>query len=167
MTTEIASEHGETTCARILCVGDDVRELLGIQGQLDSEFVCVLVACSTDADAVLATEPPFDVLISDQRMAGTGGALMLARLLPHSPDAERLILARRADRAAVAMAATDGRVMRLLIAPCEPSVLREAVSDALLRHRARHMRATTVPRVTPISSHPCCVYLPPTTAKRE
>ena len=156
MTAAIALQYLDTTCARILCVGDDVRELIRIPRQLDSELDFVIVASPSEASAALAHEAPFDLIISDQRMRGVGGASFLARMRTHSPDAERLILVRREDRGAKAMAASDGRVMRLLVAPCAQTVLREAVSDALLRHRARCLRVAAVPRVTPMGAHPCC-----------
>jgi hypothetical protein len=45
-------------------------------------------------------------------------------------------------------------VMRVLHMPCPAQVLCDAVSDALLRHRARALRAAAVPQhVTPAGSH--------------
>lgn len=77
----------------------------------------------------------------DPRREGVPDASCLARLRAHSPDAEQLILSRLADPVAREMAANDGRVMRLLVKPCPGVVLCQAVADALLRHRARSLRA--------------------------
>ncbi|MBA3672141.1 MAG: response regulator [Gemmatimonadaceae bacterium] len=144
-------------CVRILCVGDEVDQLLEIQRELDSDYDFVIVACCEEGQGALAEEAPFDLIINDQRMSAAGGTELLARLRQHSPDAERLVLALRHDRATRAMAAEDGRIMRLLVQPCPAAVLREAVADALLRHRARALRASAIPRVTPAGGHPCCV----------
>ena len=152
-----ALQFGDSVLARVLCVGDVARDLIGMQLQLDSELDFVIVACSAEAEAALTTEAPFDLIISDHRSARVACASLLGRLHDHSPDAERLIVARRGDREAQAMAASDGRVMRMLIAPCPTRVLRQAVSDALLRHRARSMRATFTIKVTPIGAHMCAV----------
>ena len=144
--------------ARILCVGDDVEQLLDIQYQLDSDIDFVIVGCPDEGYAALAIEEPFDVIISDQQTRSGRGQVFLTRLRRHSPDAERVMLARRTDRAAMEEAARDARVMRLLVRPCPPLVLRDAVSDALLRHRARRLRASAVPYVTPMGGHPCSAY---------
>ena len=161
MTTEIARQDVDSLHARILCVGDDVEHLLEMLYQLDSDFDFVVVSRPDEGPAVLANEGPFDVIISDGQTRSGRGARFTSLLRAHSPDAERLILAVRDDRATRAMAASDGRVMRVLLRPCPANVLREAVSDALLRHRARCLRAATAPRVTPTSGHPCGVYHQP------
>ena len=157
MTSAIAPQLRDSDRAHILCIGDEVEQLLEMQYHLDSDIDFVIVGCSDEADAALAVEGPFDVIISDQRPWGWQGQLFLSRLRRHSPDAERLMLARRMDRDAM-RAAADARVMRLLLKPCPAPVLRDAVDDALLRHRARQLRASAVPRVTPMGGHPCCAY---------
>ena len=156
MTAAIALSYEASVCARILCVGADMEKLLGIQYQLDTDFDFVLVSCPDECPAVLASEDPFDVIISDHRARSKCGEWFRKQLRAHSPDAERIIVASQADRDTKAMAASDGRVMRLLVGPCSATVLREAVSDALLRHRARALRAAAIPRVTPMGGHPCC-----------
>lgn len=78
------------------------------------------------------------------------------KLRRHSPDAERLIIVRRLDRTIRKMQENDGRVMGLLRAPFPAEVLCGAVSDALLRHRARALRASAVASVTPMGGSPCC-----------
>ena len=93
-------------------------------------------------------------------MITSNGEEFLAQLRAHSPDAERLLLARRVDRTVRSIVWSDARVMRILLDPCTTAALREAVSDAMLRHRARHLRASAVPRVTPVSGNPCAVYQP-------
>lgn len=157
MTAAVAYPDDVTVCVRILCVGDHVEQLLKIQCQLDSDFDFVIVGCSDEGLAALAAEPRFHVIINDCEMRGVGGERFLERLHAHSPDAERLILAPRNDLSARAMAARDGRVMRVIRRKCPTPVLREAVADALLRHRARRLRAGTIPQVTPMGGHPCCV----------
>lgn len=152
-----ALENVGSPSARILCIGDDVEYLLGIQYQLDNSLDVVIVCGADEGNAALLAEGAFDVIINVQHMRGLEGALFDARLRAHSPDAERLVLVPREDEATRAMVANDGRVMRLLETPCAAQELRQCVSDALLRHRARAMRAAAVPHVTPTAAHPCCV----------
>jgi DNA-binding NarL/FixJ family response regulator len=160
MSAAIAHQLGDSSNPHILCVGDDVTRLLQIQRRLDADFDVVIVTCAEEGHATLQAEGPFDVIIYDEQLKGARAASFLMRLRTHSPDAERIILARKSDRAARAMAARDSRVMRLLLVPCAAHVLCDALSDALLRHRARMLRASTVPHVTPMGGHPCCVRDP-------
>ena len=153
MIAALAYPDDITRCVRILCVGDHVAQLLNIQYRLDTDYDFVIVGSSGEALAALATEAPFDVVINDFEMHGVGGEQFLERLHAHSPDAERLILVPRNDASARTMAASDARVMRLLLRKCPTSVLREAVADALLRHRARSLRAAALPRVTTMWGH--------------
>lgn len=142
-------------CERILCVGNCLDQLLEIQRQLDCDLDFVIAACAEEGLAALAVEAPFDVIITCLQLPGNLGAVFNARLRQHSPDAERLILAPCIDAQAKAAVANDARVMRLLLAPCSTTALREAVADALLRHRARRLRAAVVPRSTPPGGNPC------------
>ncbi len=145
----------EERCERILCVGTRLDHLLKIQRQLDSDLDFVIAAGPDEGFAALAAETAFDVIISCLRLPGMQGDIFYTRLRQHSPDAERLILVPRINAKIRAAIATDARVMRLLIEPCSTSAIREAVSDALLRHRARRLRAAVVPRPTPPGGNPC------------
>ncbi|MDQ2666638.1 MAG: hypothetical protein M3Z05_11580 [Gemmatimonadota bacterium] len=142
-------------CERILCVGTRIDQLLEIQRQLDCDLDFVIAVGSGEGLAALATEAPFDVIISCLSLLGTQDVIFSDKLREHSPDAERLILTPRLDAKSRAAVASDARVMRLLRAPCETSAIREAVADALLRHRARRLRAAVIPRSTPPGGNPC------------
>ena len=96
MTPAISAHCRASDQARILCLGDDVEQL-EIQYQLDSDIDFVIVAGPDEGYAALATEAPFDIIISDQQMRSGRGQLFLTRLRKHSPDAERVMLARRAE----------------------------------------------------------------------
>lgn len=159
MTAALAFPDDVTLCVRILCVGDHVEQLLAIPYHLDTDYDFVIVGCSDEALAALSAEAPFDLIINDCEMSGAGGSQFLERLHAHSPDAERLIVAPIYDAVAREMAASDGRVMRLLGRACPAPVLQDAVADALLRHRARRLRAASMPRVTPMGGNPCSVSM--------
>ena len=145
------SYYRENQGLRILCAGDDCSELVRITSELDSEIDVVIVSSADEAKIALAGELPFDVILMDSQMRKIGGSALLKRLRDHSPDAERIIMSARPTQAAKVMK-TDCRVMRVIRKPCVPDVLRTAVSDALLRHRARTLRASSV-SVTPVSAH--------------
>lgn len=134
--------------ARVLCVDDNVELLRGLHRQLHRDHDVVLATGAAEALAALKNDGPFDVIICDLRMPGVEGVTFLNQLRDLSPDSERIILTGWADPVTVAIAATNGRAMRLLAKPCPTPVLREAVSDALIRNRARRLRAA----VTPVGS---------------
>ena len=151
--------HDDVADARILCAGNELGDLIQVQCRLEGELDFTIIASQAEADAALASEPPFDIIIVDQRLSRLGGRAFIEKLRRHSPDAERLIIVRRLDQAVREMMENDGRVMRLLHAPLPADVLCGAVADALLRHRARALRASAAPRVTPMGGMPCCTSL--------
>jgi DNA-binding NtrC family response regulator len=141
--------------ARVLCAGEDLGDLIQMQCCLDGQFDFVIITSAEEATAALMFEDSFDVLILDQRLEQLGGGRLLERLRRHSPDAERLIVVHRAEEISK-MLESECRVMRLLPAPFAADALCSAVADALLRHRARALRASALPRVTPMGGNPCC-----------
>ena len=151
--------HSDVSAARILCIGADLGELIQVQCLLDGEFDFVTVTSRGEFEAALAIESAFDILIMDQALEKL---CVVERLRNHSPDAERLvILHSEIDASTASMIESDCRVMRLLRTPLTAELLCDAMADALLRHRARLLRASAVPRVTPMGGNPCC------TARRE
>lgn len=150
--------HTDAPSARILCVGADLGELIQVQCLLDAELDFVIITSADEMEAALATESEFDIIIMDH---GLERFFVVDRLRRHSPDAERLVIVRNdVDATIAAMIESDCRVMRLLRAPFAAEVLCDAVADARLRHRARALRASAVPRVTPMGGNPCCTARP-------
>ena len=148
--------HDDPPAARVLCAGDDLGDLIRMQCCLEGNLDFVIVANADEANSALAGEPSFDVIILDQHFEQLGGRTFLERLRRHSPEAERLVVVHHVDQAISEMLDSDCRVMRLLHAPFADDVLCDAVADALLRHRARALRASALPRVTPMGGNPCC-----------
>lgn len=145
--------------ARILCAGDDLGDLIQMQCRLDGEPDFVIIANALEAADALAAESAFDLIILDQRLERVGGHSFVEQLQDHSPDAERLIVVHRMTLAITRTIENDCRVMRLLHAPLSADVLCNAVADALLRHRARELRARAVPSVTSLGVHLFCTAL--------
>jgi CheY-like chemotaxis protein len=126
--------------ARVLCVDDNEELLRGLRRQLGAEFELVVASGSEEALTVLEQQQPFDVIVTDLRMPGVNGLTFLRRARQLAPDTERIILTAWADPTVTAVAQMAGYAMRLLTKPCHPRDLREAITDAILRRRARHLR---------------------------
>ena len=150
--------HTNVSAARILCVGADLGELIQVQCLLDGELDFVIITSEHEMEAALAAESAFDIIIMDE---GLEQLPVVDRLRSHSPDAERLLIIRKpVDANIAAMIQSDCRVMRLLRAPLSAELLCDAVADARLRHRARVLHASAVPRVTPMGGNLCCTSVP-------
>ena len=148
--------HDSATAARILCAGDDICDLIQVQCRLEGELDFAIIASEEEVEAALAVESAFDIVIIDQRIGRLGGRAFSEKLRRHSPEAERLVIVHYVDVEVAELLESDCRVMRVLQAPFSREVLCDAVADALLRHRARALRASAVPRVTPMGGNPCC-----------
>jgi CheY-like chemotaxis protein len=130
----------EAPRARVLCVDDNEELLRGLRRQLDGEFDLVVANGSEEALGVLEQQDPFDVIVTDLRMPGVNGLTFLRRARQLAPDTERIILTAWAEPTVTAVAQVAGYAMRILTKPCHPRELREAITDAILRRRARHIR---------------------------
>jgi response regulator RpfG family c-di-GMP phosphodiesterase len=103
---------------RVLYLGDRLNDVVALYGELDESRNCVVEAQCGESNAVLAFQEPFDFVIIDHCLQDLGGALFLERLHAHSPQAERLIIARASDRGAMELAtAREAPVLRTLHAP--------------------------------------------------
>ena len=122
--------------SRILFVDDEPRILEGLRRMLhkqrsrwDMQFI------SEPREALrVATETPFDVVISDMRMPAMTGAELLAELRAHAPSTVRIILSGQAEMSSILKAIDPSH--RFLSKPCDGAVLEQTVSSAIaLRSR--------------------------------
>jgi FixJ family two-component response regulator len=120
---------------RILCVDDEPRVLDGMRRTLGMNFEIHTAEGGDQALAMLASEEPFAVTISDMRMPGMDGATYLERAAEVDPDMVRMLLTGQSDMQAAVRAVNQGRIFRFLTKPCDADVLHRAVEDALEQHR--------------------------------
>ena len=121
--------------ARILCVDDEPKVLEGLERLLHGK--CKIIAASSGDEALrlMAGPEPFEVIISDMRMPGMSGAVLLAECRRRAPDTVRLLLTGHSDLNSAISAVNDGHVFRFLTKPCPPPVLFEALTAAVEQHR--------------------------------
>jgi CheY-like chemotaxis protein len=120
---------------RILCVDDEPRVLDGMRRTLGMNFDIYTAEGGDQALAMLASEEPFALTISDMRMPGMDGATYLERAADVDPDMVRMLLTGQSDMQAAVRAVNQGRIFRFLTKPCDADVLHRAVEDALDQHR--------------------------------
>ena len=115
---------------RVLFVDDEenirkaIRRMFRKQGW-DMEFA----ASGAEALEKFDQGPPFDVVVSDQRMPGMTGVELLKQLRKHHPKTVRMILSAYTDAETVIDAINEGYVYKFLTKSCTDTVLREAVTQ--------------------------------------
>jgi len=123
---------------KVLFVDDETRVLDGLQrmlrpfrGELDMEF-----ASSGEAALKLMSERKFDIVVSDIRMPGMGGAELLERVKNEYPDTIRFALSGQSDQETWMRAV--GSAHQFLSKPCSAERLRGTILQATsLRERLR------------------------------
>lgn len=122
---------------KILFVDDEPAVLDSYRRMLRSEFDIATATSGEEGLALLRIHGPFAIVISDMQMSGMDGAQFLKRVRQIAPGTIRLLLSGRIDLHGAAKAVNDGSIFRLLLKPCEKSVLTEAITTALACYQER------------------------------
>lgn len=122
---------------RLLFVDDESSLLEGIERTLRpmrNEWTVVCMESGAAALEQLRLES-FAVIVSDMRMPVMNGVEVLRRAQTISPDTVRIMLTGNADGSTPVEAINHGQVFRFINKPCEPAALKQALTDAVERHR--------------------------------
>lgn len=120
---------------RILCVDDEPHVLEGLQRVLRNAFDVSVANSGPAALARLAEAETFEVVVSDMRMPGMTGAVLLAEFRVKAPDTVRMLLTGQADLDSAIAAVNEGHVFRFLTKPCPPATLVTALRAATQQYR--------------------------------
>ncbi|MCK6572926.1 response regulator [Myxococcota bacterium] len=120
---------------RILCVDDEAQVLEGIKLNLRKQFDIQATTDGRHALEILLRDGPFAVIISDLRMPNLSGVEVLAEAARRAPHTVRMMLTGQADLPTAMAAINDGRIFRLLLKPCPPQNLAEAIALAADHYR--------------------------------
>ncbi len=120
---------------RVLFVDDEANVLEGIRRTIGRRMNIATANGPQQALQALAESGPFAVVVSDMRMPGMSGALLLAEVERRAPETVRMILSGQADFEATIAAVNDGHIFRFLTKPCAPELLLRAVDAALDQYR--------------------------------
>jgi CheY-like chemotaxis protein len=123
------------TRPRVLCVDDDVNLLEGMSLNLRRHFE-VRTATSGQAGLdALATQGPFQVVLSDMRMPSMDGTKFLTQVREKWPHISRILLTGQADIESAIAAVNRGQVFRFLTKPCPAPDLKATIDAAVEHHR--------------------------------
>lgn len=120
---------------RVFCVDDEPRVLEGLALHLRRRFQLFLALSGEQALEKLQAAGGAAVVISDMRMPGMNGAVLLAKVRQLYPDATRILLTGEPGRATVVAAVNTGQIFRFLTKPCPPDQLVACVQAAVEQHR--------------------------------
>jgi response regulator RpfG family c-di-GMP phosphodiesterase len=120
---------------RVLCVDDEPRVLEGLALHLRRRFQLFLAASGDEALEKLKAVGGAAVVVSDMRMPGMNGAVLLAKVRNLYPDAIRILLTGEPGRDTLVSAVNSGQIFRFLTKPCPPDELIASVQAAVEQHR--------------------------------
>jgi len=120
---------------RILCVDDEVRVLEGLERTLFDHFEVTTESNPLHALNLLASEPPFAVVLSDMRMPELDGARFLQRVRELAPMTSRMLLTGQADVESAVAAVNQGQILRFLWKPCPADALISALELGVEQYR--------------------------------
>lgn len=116
---------------KILFVDHEPAALNRYRQVLESKFDIATAGSGEEGLVSLRDHGPFAVVISDMQMAGMDGVQFLKRVRQITPSTMRLLLTGTLDLNGAVNAVNEGCVFRLLVKPCEDSLLTEAITMAL------------------------------------
>jgi CheY-like chemotaxis protein len=120
---------------RILCVDDEARVVEGLVLHLRKAYEVHAALSGDEALKVLKQIGDAAVVVSDMRMPGMDGALLLHTVMNVYPDTTRILLTGEPGRDAAVAAVNKAQIFRFLAKPCPPDQLRAAVEAGVMHHR--------------------------------
>jgi len=116
---------------RILLVDDEVEVLDGLRRILRFDFEVTIATGAEEALKLVASEGPYEVVVSDLRMPGVDGINLLAGIRKAAPRSVRILLTGYGDVEAAIAAVNQGHVFRFLTKPCPRWILLRALHDSV------------------------------------
>lgn len=123
---------------KVLFVDDEPNILEGIRRQLRKHMQIDTANSGEEGLAMLASNGPYALVISDMRMPQMNGSQFLGKVRAVSPDSIRMILSGQADMESTIAAVNEGHIFRFLTKPCAGEQLIEAIDSGLRQYELIH-----------------------------
>ena len=120
---------------RVLCVDDEAHVVEALVLLLRKDYEVHTALGGSEALKVLKQIGGAAVVVSDMRMPGMDGALLLHTVMGFYPDTARILLTGEPGRDAAVAAVNKAHIFRFLTKPCPPDQLRAAVEAGVMQHR--------------------------------
>ena len=125
----------ENHSAKILFVDDEEMVLSGITLTIGRNFDIRTATSGADGLALIESEGPFAVVVSDFNMPGMDGVEFLQKVRSMDKDAVTMLLTGGANFNEVSDAVRMGAIFRLIGKPCPTEDLEENLNQALKQYR--------------------------------
>lgn len=119
---------------RVLFVDDDASILSSFKRALRNSFD-VHTAEGAQEALTMMEEMVFPVVVSDLKMAKMDGIHLLKLIKKKHPNSTRVLLTGHADLNSAISAVNEGEIFRFLQKPCELTLLKRVLKDAIHQHR--------------------------------
>jgi response regulator RpfG family c-di-GMP phosphodiesterase len=116
---------------KVLFVDDEQLVLNAFQRTLRGEFEVFTAVSPEDGLAIIQTNGPFAVVVSDLKMPKMDGFEFLSKVREISPETVCIILTGFADLEAAVKAVNAGNIFQLLTKPCPSETLTTAIDAAI------------------------------------
>ena len=120
---------------RVLCVDDEKLVLEGLALHLRRDYDVHTASSGDEALKLLKRVGGAAVVVSDMRMPGMDGAMLLHNVMNLYRDTTRILLTGEPGRDAAVAAVNQGHIFRFLTKPCPPDQLKGAVEAGVMQHR--------------------------------
>ncbi len=120
---------------RILLVDDEENLLVGLKRILFRDFDITTAVGAAQGLELIASQPPFSVIVSDFRMPGMDGIQFLARVRAAAPDSVRVLFTGNADLRAATDAVNEGGIFRFLLKPAAPNQVIGTLQACIRQYR--------------------------------
>jgi len=120
---------------KVLFVDDEQKILDSFMLNLKRRYDIHLALGPEEALARIASDGPFQVVVSDYKMPGMNGVELLSKVMTVSPKTVRIMLTGHADMDVSIAAVNSGQVFRFLTKPCSMENLTGAIDAALEQNR--------------------------------
>ena len=143
---------------KVLCVDDEPDIVSTLRRTFRKDYE--VVTSTSGAEGIeLIKARPFDLIISDQRMPGVTGDMVLKCAMEEQPDAIRILLTGYSDMESLVKCINEAGIYKYIAKPWEPEMMRLTVVRALeslglkrkVAHFAEELRKGYVDVVTMLS----------------
>lgn len=120
---------------KVLCVDDEPNVLYGYKRTIRKGFDIFIAESGEAGLALIASEGPFAVVVSDMRMPVMDGIQFLRHVKEFAPETVRMMLTGNSDQQTAMDAVNEGSIFRFLTKPCSPETLAITLDAAIEQYR--------------------------------
>ena len=120
---------------RVICVDDDARVLEVLVLHLRKDYEVHTAVSGIEALKLLKQNGAAAVVVSDMRMPGMDGAMLLHTVMSLYPDTTRILLTGEPGRDPAVAGVNKAHIFRFLTKPCPADQLKAAVEAGVMQHR--------------------------------